>query len=368
MADPAALARQILSSGGDTSKISDGSPMSEATPELVVRDSDSTVDGEALGEGSSGDTPTDSQGTTSADAKAGKSTAPSETSGTKEVITVTDESGRRRKVEIDYTDRAAIKKAHELATGARKWQAERDREIQSRKALESQHGEIKSNWDTLEQAFKAKGVEGIVDLLEGRSGAFKDHISKQVQRAKFLESANPEELDQFKKQEAVEQTKQELERERQENAKFRKEMLDREERSELKSMESRVHPAFNKHRFSGQLDNPEDEHMFDEMLWGTALKRLEPYEEKGLDITPELVDREFARVAKSIRSRIGVQAEKKATKAVEQKKQEATENAQAKAMSGYKNSSTQKEAQDLLNTGNLTGIFKQWGKYGKLFR
>jgi predicted ATPase with chaperone activity len=108
--------------------------------------------------------------------------------------------------------------------------------------------------------------------------------------------------------------------------------------------------------------------MFDEMLWNTALKRLEPYEEKGLDLTPELVEREFYNVSKALRSRIGLQAEKKASKAIEQKKREATENVQSKVMSGYKTEGAAQEARGLIDSNNLTGLLKNWGKYGSLFK
>jgi hypothetical protein len=65
---------------------------------------------------------------------------------------------------------------------------------------------------------------------------------------------------------------------------------------------------------------------------------------------------------------MSAQAQKTATRAVEQKKQEATENAQAKVKSGYKvDGNKASEARDLINSGNLTGLLKNWGKYGSLF-
>jgi hypothetical protein len=94
---------------------------------------------------------------------------------------------------------------------------------------------------------------------------------------------------------------------------------------------------------------------------------LEPYEEKGIPLTADLVEKEFKSVAVALRKRINVQAEKKAARAVEQKKQEATENVQAAVSSGYRNSNLQKEASDMIRGGNLTGLLKQWNKYGSVF-
>ncbi len=285
----------------------------------------------------------------------------------KETITVTDDKGRR-KLEIDYQDKESIKKAHIQAAGMRKFQAERDQALQSRKQLESQFGEIKSNMDILEKVYREGGVEGLVDLLEGKRGAYRSQVQKQIDRHEFMKKASPEEVEALTAREQSEKQGRELDRIRKENEEFRKQMTDERETSEMRSLESQVNPVFDKYRFSDKLGNPDDEHMFDEMLWNTALKRLNPYEEKGHTITPELIDQEFRNVAMSIRKRIGLQAEKKASRVIEQKKQEATENVQAKVMSGYKSSGNAQEARALIQNGNLTGLLKNWGKYGNLFQ
>lgn len=288
------------------------------------------------------------------------------TSG-KEVITVTDETGRRRKVEIDYSDRKSIRKAHEMMYGARKWQAERDHARQELQKVNSDVAELKQNWEALERAFQDKGEEGVIDLLSGRPGAYKQHIAKQLERAKFLEQASPEELEMFNAKEASERQMKELERIRKENEDFRKKISEEKEAADMSALESRVHPVFEKYRFADKLGDSNDEHLFDEMLWTSALKRLEPYETQGLALTPDLIEREFRSVAMALRKRIGVQAEKKAAKVIEQKKQEATENVQSTLRAGYKSSSTANEARDLINSGNITGLLKGWGKYGGLF-
>lgn len=284
----------------------------------------------------------------------------------KETITITDDKGRR-KVEVNYADRAAIKKAFEVSHGARKWQAERDKAISTSKAQAAELAKVKSDFQVLDEAFKRGGAEEVFDLLQGRKGAFQESVRKQQERAEFLRTASPQEKEALANQEQAEKHAQELARTRKENEDFRKEIQTERENAEMRSLESRVHPSFNKHRFADKLGDPDDEHMFDEMLWNTALKRLEPYEERGVEITPELVDREMAAVSKSIRKRISVQADRQAGNAMTQKKQEATENVQSKLMSGYKSGGAAKEAQDLLNNGNLQGLLKGWGKYGGLF-
>jgi hypothetical protein len=309
-------------------------------------------------ENDSEDSPSEAKSNSPADKK---------TSGSKEVITVTDESGKKKKVEIDYSDRAAIRKAHEMMYGARKWQAERDKALASSKEVQSKLGELESNWEVLNKTFQEGGVEGLIDLLQGKPGAYKEVIKKELARAKFFETASPEEIESLQAKEASERQARELEKIRKENEDFRKQMQQEKEQAELASLESRIHPAFDKYRFADKLGSAEDEHMFDEMLWNTAMKRLESYEEQGLDLVPELVEKEFRTVATSLRNRIGMQAEKKAAKVVEQKKREATENVQAKVRSGYKTGGASKEARDLIESGNIKGLLSQWGKYGGLF-
>lgn len=330
--------------------------------EGVVRAEESTVDGLEAPE-SGEDTPKDSENSQAAAEASSKPEAQkAQTSGDREVITVTDETGRKRKVEIDYSNKDAIKKAYSAAAGMRKFQAERDQALGSKKALETEVSELKTNWHQLEGAYQ-KGKESLFDLLEGRPGAFKDYIKQQVDKAMFLRDASPEEVEAFNKKEEVDATRKELDKLRKDNEDFKKKVVEERETAELRSLESRVHPVFDKHRFADRLDSREDEQMFDEMLWNTALKRLEPYEKEGLDLSPEVIDREFRVVASSIRKRIGAQAEKRVNKVVEQKKQEATENVQARIKSNYTTDDDAKRLDKLLKSGDTGSIFKQWSSF-----
>lgn len=330
--------------------------------DYTVRASDSLVGDENL--------PADSEDTSTASSDAQKAPLagqPNEQAKQKtserEVITVTDETGKRRRIEIDYSDKAKVKKAYELAAGARKWQAERDQVLAREKDLSGKM----SSYDLLEKAWAERGEEGVVDLLAGRKGHYQDQVRKQMDRAKFLERASPEEIEALKERENTEHRLRDLEKLRKENEDFKKQVSEQREVAEMRSLESKVHPAFHKNRFAGRLGNESQEHMLDEMLWNTTLKRLEPYEEQGLDISPELLEKEFATAARNIRQLIGKQAEKKASRAVEQKKQEATENVQAAVMSGYTTGGAAKEARDLVQSGNTRGLLKNWGKYGQYF-
>ena len=155
----------------------------------------------------------------------------------------------------------------------------------------------------------------------------------------------------------------ELERIRRENEEFKRSISQEREAAEVKALEGTVHPVFDRYRFADKLGDADTEAMFDELLWNNALKRLEPYEEKGIPLSADLVEKEFKAIAVALRKRINVQAEKKAAKAVEQKKQEATENAQAAIASGYRSSDINKQAMDLAKQGNIGALFKNWNKF-----
>jgi flagellar hook protein FlgE len=338
----------------------DASSESEALEDYGTdaKSNDSTVEDLLPGQGE--DTPQDSQNAANAKAQANSGTS------NKEIITVTDENGVKRKVEIDYSNKESVKKAVLLANGARKWQAERDKALESAKKTQSELEQIRKDWSALDEAFQ-QGPEALFDLLNGRQGAFRDYVSKQQERQEFLRHASPEEIKALEAQERAEKVEKELARIRKEQEEFQKKISQEKEQTEEKALESQVHPVFDKYRFADKLGNPQDELIFDKMLWRESLERLEQAEEQGLRITPELIDREFRTVASTIRNRINSQAEKKAGKVVEQKKREATENVQSKVMSGYKTGGTAQEARDLMQKGDLTSLLKGWGKYGNLF-
>lgn len=286
-----------------------------------------------------------------------------------EEVFVTDHKGRR-KVKIDYSDRDKIKKMYQYAHGARKWQAAKDQAEKRLASLESQMTEFKEakeNFTALENAYESNGIAGLVDLLEGRQGAYQDFLSKEFDKREARLNATPEELELMNAREREAQFQRELDQMRKENEEFRSQTKQEKEQAEVRSMEAKIYPAFDKYRFSGKLGDATDEHLFDEMLWHTALKELSPYEEQGLDITPEMVERTFRKKAMAIRKRINVQANKEVKKSIKKKKEAATHATQSKVMSGMTPSSDAQEVRDLVKGNNISGIFNNWGKYSKLF-
>lgn len=363
------IAQSLQSSKGSGSE----APPPDTSSQFEVRaydpETDERVALASQSEESSFSLTEDSEGDTSVDQEAGAAdpTAKPVASSGKESIVVTDDKGKRR-IEVDFNNKDQLKKYVQMAHGARKWQAERDQALNRAKDLEADFTKLKSTWDTLESTYQQSGVAGLIDLLEGRQGAFTEWEQSRIERYEMLKKASPAERELLETKEREVLRQREIERMRKENEDFRKGVESQREAAELKSLESTIHPTFDRYRFADKLGDSDTEQMFDEMLWQSALKRLEPYEEKGIPITADLVEREFKSVSTALRKRINVQAEKKAARVVEQKKREATENVQAAVSNGYRSTPAAKEAEDLIKSGNIAGLFKGWGKYGKAFK
>ena len=295
----------------------------------------------------------------SADPAVGKTAATVDPSlPAKEELLVTLENGRKAKITADYSDREKIKKAYEMAAGMRKFQAERDQERMQAKQLQAQYGEIREVWDKLEDAYQSGGIEGLIDLLEGRPGAHSDYVSKQIERHLYKESLSPAEKAQLEYQERLESNRR------------AEEARDRIRRQELERMEARVAeadeketralitPSFERYRFKGKLGDPVAEHHFDQAVWMQALTNLEQFDES--DITPDLVDREFAKVSNAFARAAKQQATKATKQAVDTKKREAKEQAAVTAMKGMNTSGTKEsDLTKRLWAGDTANVLKE---------
>lgn len=283
-------------------------------------------------------------------------------SGDKEVITVSDDKGKR-KIEIDYTNRDSIKKAFEMSHGARKWQAERDQARTQMTELQKQYSEVRQTMDALEKAFQDNGELGVIDLIAGRQGASDEFLKRAIARANFLETAKPHEVEALQQKERLEKLERDLQRRELAEKQALEKASQEKEAAELSVLQGSANSVFEKYRFDGQLGDAADEQLFDEMLWNSTMNRLKPYEDQGVELSRELIDKEFRTVATQLRKRINVQAEKKAAAVVEQKKKEATESVQNSTMSAYKQGGAAKEASDLIGKGDFASLFRNWGKY-----
>ena len=272
-------------------------------------------------------------------------------------------------LEVDYSNKERINQAFLMEHGARKWQAERDQVKKERDELSGKYTELNEFWTTLEKAYREQGEEGVIDAIHGRQGAAKEFIESRIKRAEVLRNASPEERALLESREQAAKRDRELERIRKENDDFKATVEQEREQARLSAVESRINPAYEKYSFSGKLGDENDEHIFNDMLWNTSLRKLQPYEDQGLDITPAMAEKAFAETARALRKRITGYGEQVAAKTVERKKERSASAVQNKVASGYRGEQGDKEkAMDLLKQGDITSLFQGARTFGKIFR
>jgi hypothetical protein len=293
-----------------------------------------------------------------------------ELAGKKETITYTDSQGKKRQVEVDLSDASKVKKAYEMMYGARKWQAERDqarKEVDTLRKEREELAKVKETFSALEKAWQEGGEEGVLDLLAGEQGASRKFVQRQLERQRFLDNASPEQLAAFKAQEESQKYQRELDKIRKEQESFQQKVTQERELAEVESAKGTVYPVFDKYSFTDRLGSESDEQMFNEILWNTSMKRIQEYEEKGIPVTKEIVDKEFRTVSQTLRKRMSSQAEKKASQIVEQKKKESSSSIQQTVKNAYSGSSSAKEASSMIAQNDIKGIFKNWNKLKNSF-
>ena len=275
-----------------------------------------------------------------------------------EDLYVTLEDGRRAKITADYSDRNKIKKAYEMAAGMRKAFAERDKERSRIKELDSQMQELKGTWDKLETAYQSGGVEGLIDLLEGRAGASKDYIAKRLEQERLREAMSPAERAQLDMQERLELDRRQRETQERTQRMELEKMQQRLAEADEKETRALITPSFEKHRFKGKLGDPVAEHHFDQAVWMQALSNLEQLDESQL--SPQVIDREFAKVSSAFARAAKMQAAKATKEAVETKKQEAKTQAAVSAMQGMNTpGNKERDLTKRLWAGDSVGVLKE---------
>lgn len=274
-----------------------------------------------------------------------------------EELTITDDKGKRV-VKFDFSDREKVKKAVQLALGSRKWQAERDQARKELTSIKPEYEKLKQDFSKLDDAFQKGGVKALVGLLSGNDEKAWDRIVEaEIKRREYIANLTPAERMQMEKEE-------ELKREREEKSEIAKkyeqklkELELKEEQAQLKSLESRVHPTFDKYRFTGKLNDAVAEHELDNALWTRAMARLAEYPE-GVELTSALIDKEFRAVAATFNKVIGKQAEKQVKKSIDNKKADALKTAQVTAKKGMASSSNVDKFKKDIKSGDLTSALK----------
>lgn len=264
-------------------------------------------------------------------------------------VTVTDDKGKR-KVKIDYSDKDAIKRAHKMAAGMRKFQRERD---SLNKELEPLR-ETQALWNDLESAYSSEGIDGLIKLLSGGQDSLDAYVSRELDRRQ-LKAEDPDAYNRLLEDEKAQAAVEAKDAERRKLEERLAALESDKESAELQATKAQVLPVFDKYRYAGKLGDEVAEHTFDEMLWNKALTKLEAYEEKGIEVTPGIINKEFKSASLVLSKYINKQATQKADKVVKQRKQAAKEAAQITAVSGDNKLRNDEKLMTQIKSGDLSG-------------
>lgn len=260
-------------------------------------------------------------------------------------------NGRREKLKIDYNDREAIRDAYVKAAGMRKFQAERDEFKKKSETVEKEHKQLKADFGKLEAVWEKDGVKGLVTMLAGEKG-LKELVDAEMSHRDYMSNLSPDEkykLEIGNYQKLLEKQKTDTE------AKYKQlleETTKKNEEATLRSMESKLHPTFDRYRFSGKLGDAAVEHRLDKALWEQTIEKLGEYPET-VELTQAMIDKEFRAAASDFKKMINVQADQKVKTTIENKKADAASRVQTVAKKGISNTTDKQKFVNDLKAGNV---------------
>ena len=271
-------------------------------------------------------------------------------------LKIKDSEGRPQKLKVDYSDREAIKKAYMQAAGMRKFQAERDTVKKEMADIQTKYTELNQVYSSLDAAFQKDGVKGVVALLGQGNNPWEDAVNQELNHRKYLANLTPAEKYQLEVEEKQKGYESQLKAERTRREEFERKIAEKEEQAALKSLESRLHPSFDRYRFAGKLGDPVVEHQFDEAVWNKVVSQLAEYPDSA-ELTQAVIDKEFRTVANNFRKIISQQTEKTVQKTIENKKADASQRAQVAAKKGLSGNSDSRRFVEDVKSGNIKDAF-----------
>lgn len=265
-----------------------------------------------------------------------------------------------KKIQIDYTNKEAVKKAHLEAAGMRKFQRERDearKQLKESEKVVKEHGELSALWTKLETAFSNEGVAGVVKAITNGKTDLEALIEERANKKVKLQQASPAERAAMEREDKFDQEVKRREAIERELGEIKKRDQDLKEQAERTSLESAIHPAFNANRFKGKLGDEDVEHRFDKALWANVKSALEDLPDDQ-PITADMVNTMFKEEAAIIGRMLTRQAEAKADTIVKNRKTAAKEAAQGAVSSGTQLGSSKREFAKKIKGGNISGALE----------
>jgi hypothetical protein len=285
--------------------------------------------------------------------------------GDVEKLKVTGPNGPEE-IEINYSDREAIKKAYSMAHGARKWQSERDSAQKKLKEIQPDYDDAVKTRDTIVDTFKERGFKGLVNLLLQDEGGWQKLVDAEVEKALLYRSATPEGKAKLEAEARYEEMYQKMKFQEEKNAKEaalmekrKQEAAAAEQAAAEGSFNTMASTALKMHSFTGKLGDAELEARLDDSVWNGVRKALSQLPD-DTDITPQLLDSLVAKEAALFSKGLGKKVETEVKQKVEQKKQDSATKLASAAQQGMGKSGIAEGFSDALNKGDTASAIKAW--------
>lgn len=274
---------------------------------------------------------------------------------------VTDHTGKRRQITIDYSNKEAIKKAFARAAGMDKFKTERDLERKQRAELQKKFEELNGNFGELDRVFQESGARGLVERLGGQ-GSWEKMVEAELKQREHIAALSPEDKYQLQLQQREKQHQLEKSSIESRHKKMLEELETQKTRAAEVELQSRLTPSFEKHRVRGRLGDEAAEEAIDEAIWTKTMSRLAQYPE-DTQLSAQLIDKEFRTISNIYKKVLDKQAQDKARDVVEEKKADAAAKAQLTVRRGVAEQSVDKQLSHAVKSGNFTDLLmRAFGK------
>lgn len=269
-----------------------------------------------------------------------------------------------RQIKVDMNNKEQIQKAIVASVQAKHVMQQQREELATFKAQAEELKDYQASFGQVEQAFKSGGIEGLVNLMSGKEGAYQEFLSKQVTRELMRRDASPVELERLVLEEKLERLERSVKESEHRAKGHETQAALKSEQAEKTRVEGAIHPAFDKHRLAGQLGDPVLESRMDKAIWIAAMDELKEFAEQNgqAAVTAQISNRIFEDISKSIKGAFSSQANKEAIKSSEKRKADAGFQVSAAAMANQGSASSRQTDTKLYNeylrTGNYAGMLE----------
>lgn len=273
------------------------------------------------------------------------------------------ETGKRKKVKIDFTNRAHIEQTYARAAGlVPKYQRERDL---AKKELSSYLEETTPKLEVLndlQSAWSEDGIRGVIDLLAGDESQAEEFIDSLLEERDWLKKASPTEKELWEAKQLAKKAEKEKQELLERQQKREQEAEEKAQKAEEAEIRSQLNSSFDKWRFAGRMKDADAAKRFDKIIWREAMEALDGIEsEQGRRPTKAETDKVFKESAEFVRKYIRQEAEQTAAKTEKKRKTTAQKKVAAKAKAGNKKANQTADAREDIAKNGLRGLMKSLG-------